>query len=295
MNLFSKNRNKISLHFTGAILSVLAFLLYTIADASRKLLINDYDIISIIFWSSLLTVIIITITSLLTKNGLNNILVSHNMKMKILRGIILSFNTFFGLAAFSLLPMTNAYIIILTAPLIVVLLSSRMYGEKITRYKLLAIAIGFIGAFIVIRPGFTEFNIGYLAAFGCAVFFAIGSSLIKKIGNNEGTLSHSFYPQIMSVFLTAIYLMFDITPISLDDLPLVILASASIILGTSFIAWSMNKIQSSETMLYHYSQIIWGIIIGYIVFSDIPDIYSLIGASFVFSSGVVIYMNSRKK
>lgn len=280
-------------HIIGAILSLAAFLSFSISDAGRKLLANDYDIVSIVFWASSFAVFLIIAIALI-KGEVKSLFDSTNIKIKLLRSLFISINSFFAISAFYLLPMADAYIVILTAPLIVIIISYFLYGEKITIYKAMAIGVGFAGALVVIKPGFAELNIGYIAAMGCAIFFALGNSLIKKIGNKGGTLSHSLYPQIISVILGAIYLKLDITPISINDLPLIILASVMLIAGTSFMAWAVNKIESSEAMLYHYSQIIWGIVMGYIIFSDMPDLNAMIGASLVLVSGILIYANSKK-
>ena len=104
------------------------------------------------------------------------------------------FGWFYGVA---LIPLAEVFAIEFTSPLWVALLAPFFLGERLTRARVLAVVVGFCGAMVVIRPGFTEFNAGTLAVLVAALGFAGSTITTKRLAATEAPLAILFYMSLV--------------------------------------------------------------------------------------------------
>jgi len=164
--------------------------------------------------------------------------------------------------------------------------------EKINVYKILSLIIAMLGVFLV--SGFS-INQGYnfegilLLGIG-AICVAVLDLSVRLYGKNESTLSLSFYSLFISSIIFTILSFGSWTKIAFDDLLLLITGGALDGIGMLILVFSLKRIEASYISITHYSQIIYGLIIGYLVFNHTPSYMELFGGVFVLSSGWLIYL-----
>lgn len=283
-------------HLLGIVMSLLTFLLFSIGDAARKQLsLLDYSPFFILFFSGLFISSSLFLLSLFRGRVRQDLCI--NMPLyTVLRTITFFLLAIAAITSFKYLPMTDAYILILTAPLIGILTFRIFFGEKIKAYKIWALSFGVLGAVLVIKPGFGAWNNAYLAALGVAVCFVMSNSFLKKVVNHESKLSIIFYPNLFGALISGLILFkTGFYPLSASFAFWLVIAAFSSLFAAYSMAVAIQSIEASEVGLYHYVQVFFGMVIGYVMFQEIPDFFAFAGAFLIFLSGVVIYRGSQQR
>lgn len=113
------------------------------------------------------------------------------------------------LVAISLIPLAQVFALEFTSPIWVIILSPIFLGERITGPKVIAATMGFLGILIVAKPDFTAINAGVLAAFACAICFALTGIATKALTRAESIVSILFWLTLMQFFMGAILAGWD--------------------------------------------------------------------------------------
>ena len=166
--------------------------------------------------------------------------------------------------------------------------------EKIERALWAVIIFGFIGVLIILRPGFDIFDIKSLLPLGAGFFFALYQVITKKASEYDSDETSLFFTSIFGLVIItalALYYWHPLTYFSFFILPLIgvmmTLAHYSLIIG-------LARAPASKIQPFHFTLIFWAIIFGYIFYSDIPDIPTIVGALVIAFSGVFVIRNQTK-
>jgi S-adenosylmethionine uptake transporter len=171
------------------------------------------------------------------------------------------------------------------------------FKEKITLTEFICIAIGFSGVLIVAQPDYNNFNIGYLYAFCGVLCVSAAGLLVRRIGREEN-------PFLFIIFGNIAIFAFNIIPSTFHSIPtlelLHIVIFAFYCTTIPFAVLIMSAVFArapsvTNIVPFQYTQIIWGAIIGYFVFADIPESNTLIGAAIVISCGLYILFYHKRK
>jgi S-adenosylmethionine uptake transporter len=282
-------------HLIGVCASLMAFLAYSFGDALRKgFSIDGYNPFYIMLWSSLLVLIALVGFSVFRGRFKEDFTV-QNPKLLALRSMSNIVLGYFAILSFKLLPMTDAYILIMTAPIFGIIYFSLFFHEKLHAYKVYAVLLGFAGALLVIKPGFGEWNMAYFAAIMVAVIFVVNNALSKKLVHVESKMALIVYPNIFNLFVGLIILRGHAFTTPGADFPLFILSAVFSLIGAIGMVLALKRIEASQIGLYHYTQVFYGVVIGFFFFAEVPDIYALGGLVAIFLSGLVIYKGSKRR
>lgn len=192
------------------------------------------------------------------------------------------------LTALVQLPFANLQSILLALPLVVTVGAAWIFKEPVGWRRWMAILIGFLGVLIIIRPGMDGFHFASVLVLISVLFAAARDLITRQIPSK--------LPSLMVSGMTALFvtlLGLSITVISGDSQPLsvsqfVTLACASIFLffGYQFIVLSMRMGEIAYVVPYRYTSLLWAILFAYLVFNEVPDRYTLIGAAIVIATGL---------
>jgi drug/metabolite transporter (DMT)-like permease len=176
-------------------------------------------------------------------------------------------------------------------PLTVTLAASWFLGEKIGWRRGIAILIGFFGVLLIIQPGTDEFNIYSILGVVCVVFVTLRDLVVRKFSTNISTLYVAFITAaaiaLVGGFLTFVYEGW--TPMKLNEIILLFIASSLIFVGYFFAISAMRAGQVSFVSPFRYTIMIWAIILGYFIWGDIPNNLTLIGISIVIGMGIFTF------
>ena len=276
------------------ILGTFAFFLFTIADTIIKLigdLYKDTVIFSIASFSALIPVCIY----LFYRQSLTEIK-TQNYKLHIIRGVLMTLTYYFIVKGIILLPLSIAYPIILSAPVLLSVLGIVVLKESVSFSKIFSLVLAMTAVFIVsgfsLSEGFDVQGVIFLVL-GVIALACLDFS-VRVFGKDERTMALTFYSMLFSGSIFLIFSLNHFGNILFKDFLMMI--SAGLIDGVAMmiLIYSLRRIEASFFSITHYSQIIFGIIISIFIFNHYPSSIELLGSVMIIISGYLIYAKLKK-
>lgn len=279
----------------AVVLILLAFLTYNIADAFLNHAVDIYFFAEAALYTSITYILAILIFHK-KFGGIRSVLQTKNKLKHILRGIAGTGCYMSVLLSFKYLTLAEAYTLLLTSPFWVAIFSIFLFREHIGWHRWLSIIIGFIGVLVVMIPGIElsenkwAYSLPLIGALGFAGFVI----MTKKIGKQEPLINMLLYLVLVDtlVFLPLVFWNIQTTETyhfpDIDHLLLFCVAGVLYLVGTSLSSVGYASGDSSLLAPLHYTQIIWGALIGYFFFAEIPETWTLLGAAIIVSSGIYL-------
>jgi len=190
--------------------------------------------------------------------------------------------------ALSLVPLADATALSFTAPIITTVLAIFFFREFVGIRRWIAILVGFTGAFVVLRPGVESVTVGQLLVLTYALFFAIALIVTKILGQTESSVTIITYVSLLMVPISAIPAVLVWQTPSLVQIGVMLIMG---ILGTSAQLLMTQALKEGEThvvMPFDFTKMIWAVLLGLLVFQEIPGIYTWLGVGMIFSSAFYI-------
>lgn len=198
------------------------------------------------------------------------------------------FATLCFLTALAHLPIANVSAVLQALPLGVTMGAALLFAEPVGWRRWLAIGVGFAGVLVIVRPGLEGFSVYSLFALGCVACCVVRDLATKRI--------HAEIPSLLvsTVTAAAVTIMGAAlvvpyggwTAVSTDDAGLLLAAAVLLLFGYQFIIMSMRTGEISYIAPFRYTALLWAILLGYLVFGDVPDAAMGIGATIVIGSGL---------
>ena len=209
---------------------------------------------------------------------------THNIKLQFVRCAINVYSMISWFTAIGTLQLEKAAAIGFTTPLFTTILAIIFLGEVIRIQRITALIVGFIGILVVIRPGYIPFESGALWLLSAAITFSIVIIIVKKLTEKDSSLTTAFYQMAFMVPPTFFIALFFWESINISQFLLFIfVAIAGFITQFSF-AQCLKMAETTFIMPIQFTKLIWLSLIGYFFFMEVPDIWTWIGASIIFSS-----------
>ena len=209
---------------------------------------------------------------------------THNIKLQFVRSAINVYSMISWFTAIGTLQLEKAAAIGFTTPLFTTILAIIFLGEVIRIQRITALIVGFIGILVVIRPGYIPFESGALWLLSAAITFSIVIIIVKKLTEKDSSLTTAFYQMAFMVPPTFLIALFFWESININQILLFIfVAIAGFITQFSF-AQCLKMAETTFIMPIQFTKLIWLSLIGYFFFMEVPDIWTWIGASIIFSS-----------
>lgn len=271
----------------GILFMCTAASLFPMMNGLAKLMSQDYSSAQVV-WARTLSHLVFMLLLFAPKAGAR-IFRTRRPGLQFVRSCMLIGSTFFYFTALKYVPVAQAASISFTAPLIVVLLAGPMLGEKITPNRLAAVLVAFAGVLVVIRPGAAVFHWASLLILGTATCYAIYQILTRKVANRDPPETSAVYSALLGSLLMSLVVPFAWrTPDSVVDT--LLLTSLGILggLGHYCVARAMTCAPANFVSPFQYWQMIGSVTVGYLLFSEIPDRYTWIGASLIIGAGIYI-------
>jgi len=277
----------------GILFSIATFACFSSADAAVKFLSADYSVLLIYFVTTAFAAL--PIGALVWFGGRPIIIRPRFPKAVALRTLLLTLDTFGCYLAFSRLPLANAYTLIFAAPLIVTALSPWLLGEAVGRHRWSAVVAGFAGILVVLRPGLAPLDVGYLGAFGSACAFAVALIITRQIGGRESDTAMLFWLIVGKLVVSGFFLPISFEPIIAGDLMLIALIGLLVGCAQICIVQAFKSAPPATVAPFQYTQMLWAVFYGFLVFGDIPDVFVITGSALVVASGLYILWRERTR
>lgn len=272
----------------GALLALAAMGLYATHDVVVKYLGSSFSAIQILFFSALLSFPLVTSFILQDRSG-GSFWPRHPgwVALRTVSSIITSVCAFY---AFGVLPLAQTYAILFAIPLIITILSIPILGETVRLRRWTAVIVGLLGVLIVLRPGQAALSSGHMAALVAAITGAMTAIIVRKVGTDERPVVLLVYPILANVLVMGAALPFVYLPMSGNELGLMAVIAVLGLLGSLLSILSYRLAEAVIAAPMQYSQIVWAIVYGTLIFNDRPDATTLLGAGIVIASGIYVVL-----
>ncbi|MEM9786125.1 MAG: DMT family transporter [Pseudomonadota bacterium] len=204
-------------------------------------------------------------------------------------------------SALRYLPLADALAIAFVMPFIMLLLGHFAMGEHVGLHRMVACAIGFVGTLLVIQPNFVEVGYPALLPLGVAVIFALFMMVTRKIARTLDPIKLQAISGLQATFILIPFLVFvpDLvgeieTDMSRQTWWLLIALGVIGTLAHLFMTWSLRFAPASTLAPMQYLEIPFGTVIGWLIFSDLPNGLAAIGICITVGAGLYIILRERR-
>lgn len=212
-----------------------------------------------------------------------------------LRAAFLVAATFCFFLSLKWLPIADALAIFFVQPLIVTILSALILREAVGPRRWIAVAVGFIGTLIIIRPGFAEVNPGSWLAFAAGANLACYFVMTRAISGQAHAMVTTFQTSLLGgLILSAVIWSVWVWPTSAQWGLFVVLAFIATF-GHLMIVRAYDHAEASLLAPLAYTEIITSVALGWWFFGDFPDGYTFLGVAILIACAIYISMRERAK
>jgi drug/metabolite transporter (DMT)-like permease len=278
---------------------IVAVLLVPLSDALSKSLTGLLNPFEIAFWRFLFQMVVLASIVVATRRRL----MRGPWPLLILGGLTSAATLAALIGAFVTMPIATAIAIFFVEPLILTVLSGWFLGEKAGWRRYVAVAVGLVGAVIVIRPSWDVFGWSSMLPLIAAAAFAGNAIVIRKLSPVMDAVSIQFWFALVAVVAIGGGLLalgrFDLIGFAGIDPagPWGQLVFMGMLSALTFFLFSeaFRRTPASTLAPFQYIEIIGATIVGYVFFGDFPDLWTWVGTAVILASGLYVFQRERKQ
>ena len=282
---------KISTTIIGIIFAILAYFSFSLLDAIQKTAVIYNSVFQILFLKYFFTLFLSKAESIRKKNIY--FYQNQNIKLQIIRSFLSIIESGCFVLSFRYLTLADAHSIGSLTPVIVVGLSAIFLREKVSAKTWIAIFFGFLGVLIIMRPGLSIFDSKSLIPLVAAFFLSLYQILTRKASEYDPSETSLFYTSIVGIISMSFLVPFFWQPMQSFSYLLFVGIGIFFSFGIYFQIIALSYSKASIVQPFHYTLILWAIILGYLIYDDIPDIFTIIGAIIITTSGIYVLRSSK--
>ena len=277
----------------GVLFMCTACALFPVMNGIVKLLAASYEPQQIV-WFRIVSHLFLVAVVFMPRMGLG-LLRTRRIGTQFVSSVMMLLSTLFFFSAVKSIPVAEAISVTFVAPLAVVLLAWPLLGERITFFRLAAVVVGFAGVLIVIRPGSAVFQWASLLLLGSAICYAVYQILIRRLAGIDAPATSIFYSVLLGAIIMSIWLPFVWKmPTSWTDWALLCSLGVFGALGHYCVAKAMTYASANFVAPFNYTQMIGSVIVGYLMFAEVPDFYTWLGTAVVVGAGLMVGWQGRR-
>ncbi len=271
----------------GILLMCTAAILFPFMNGTAKYLGTKYPMEEVI-WIRILSHLVFVSFLFVPRYGWG-IVRSKRLKTQLMASAMLFLSTYLFFQSVGIIPLAEATAITFVGPLMVTVLAVPMLGEKTSLFRMMCVICGFAGALLVIRPGSDVFQAGSLLVVLSALLYSLYQITTRTLAGFDRPETSVIYSGIVGSLVMSAMVPFSWkTPESLTDMAL--MGSLGVIggLGHYFVARALRITKASVIAPFHYLQIIFAVLYGYLVFNNLPDLLTVAGGAIIAIAGIAI-------
>jgi drug/metabolite transporter (DMT)-like permease len=278
----------------GIVLILLATCCFGSLDTISKYLVAYYPA-SALVWLRYVMQTIVMAAIFLPRMGMRLVRTTAP-GLQVLRGLMLVVSSVVFVVALQHMPIAEVASIVFLAPIIVALAGGPLLGERVGARTWLALAGGFTGVLLIIRPGGSAFTWWAFLPLGCAFMFATYQILTRKLAGHDDPITTLFYPGLIAVFVIPPVFPGSITGLPSVPLHLAMLAAIGVLGAVGHFLLIRAHACAPATLLspFGYGQLLVILILGFAVFGEIPDGLAFTGILLIAGSGLALVIANRR-
>jgi drug/metabolite transporter (DMT)-like permease len=267
----------------GIALMVLAMGMLAVMDAASKYLATRYavpQILAVRFWIFLGFAVAVA-----GPLRVPTLLRSRTPWRQLARSLIIVVEVGVFVLAFRHLPLADVHAVAGIAPLLVTALAVPMLGERVGPRRWTAVAVGFAGLLLILRPGFGEADPALLIPFGGAFLWAVYQIVTRQVSHDAPATSMLYMAAVGALVMSCQAPFVWIPPGAFDWAMLVLLGLVGSV-GHFLFILAFRAAPASLLQPFHYMALLWATLIGWLVFGDLPDGWTVAGGLVIAGSGI---------
>ena len=271
---------------------VLAVSLFACLDTMSKYLAAHYPVPAIV-WARNALQLVLMLAVLGPRMG-TALVRTSNLRLQIVRGLVLIGASLMFMTALSRLPLAECTSMAFTSPLIIAALAGPLLKEEVHGRTWIALAAGFGGVLLIIRPGGELFSWAAALPLASAVLMATYQMMTRRLAGRDPALTTLFYPAIVGTVLVPVVFPFSfVMPDSALHAALFLAIGLVGSLGHFFLIKAFHQAPASMLGPFTYAQLIVALALGWAVFGHLPDGYSVTGMAVIVASGLALALRHR--
>ena len=279
----AKRREQIPL---GILYMIGATLLFAAGNAHSKWAVETYPPGEILFIRTLAGLVTVLLLVLPTR-GLR---VFHTRRTgaHAIRGLSQTTSQTLIVIAFSLMPLADVMAINFASPLFATLAAAYFLKEKVGLTRWLVLLVGFAGVLIITQPGTGAYTVGALFALGNAILYGSVTAGVRGMTATESAEALTVYQFLFMTALFACMLPFGFKlPTTFDTLAIILNGVANAV-GQYWWTRSLHLAPASAVTPFYYFNLVWAIMLGFLIWGDVPTWSLMVGSATVVASGLVL-------
>jgi drug/metabolite transporter (DMT)-like permease len=278
-----------SARLAGIALMVLSIFMFSFGDAMGKFLVGTYSVGQLLFLRACAALLLLL--PLMWKQR-HQFLHLERPRLQLFRVVLSTLEVAAFFVATVYLPLADVITYYLAGPIFVTAMSAIFLREKVGWRRWTAILIGFCGVLIALRPSAQTVSLPALIALGGSLSFAILMLITRSLRKTPDIVMAS--SQFVGTFLLGAGLSaFHWVPPTPGSLVIFALAGAISVTALFCVNRSLKLAPASVVVPYQYSMIVWAVIFGFVVFGDVPQVATIVGAAIIIGAGFYIYLRER--
>jgi drug/metabolite transporter (DMT)-like permease len=259
---------------------------FSLNDALGKWLLKEYALPELLLVRSVAGLILLA--PFIRQTGLRAFADAPRPGLQIARAVLSTAEVAMFFWAVTYLPLADAVTFYLAGPIYVTALSVVLLGEYVGWRRWVAVLVGFAGVILALRPSAASFSLPAVIALAGSGFFALLMIVTRVLHETPNTVLVT--TQMLG---TLVFGLFG-APLgwaapSWRDLLLLSVFGVSAMIALACVNHSLRLAPASVVVPYQYTLIIWAVVLGYTVFGDVPDTYTLVGAGIIIMAGLYIF------
>jgi len=279
----------------GVLCAIFAMGCFAVLDTTNKYLVATVPLLMLLWFRYLVQAVLTTVT-LLPKSG-RHILASQLPKLQFLRGLLLLVCSMLAFGSLQHMPVAEFTAIAMLTPLMVTLIARFFLGEHVSKLRWLFVVGGMLGALIIVRPG-SHMTLESAWMPLCLVLSnSLFQILTSHMARTEHPMTMHFYTGWVGCIISTVFMLgWWTTDLSPFQWLLMLLIGGMGSLGHYLLILAYARAPAATITPYLYSGIAFAVILGWIVFAHVPDVYAIAGMSLIAACGLGAgWINQKEK
>ena len=279
---------------TGIAVASFAYLCFALLDSTAKWLVQSLPVLQIV-WLRFLGHLLLMLTLAVTRGGGLRLAGVRRPGLQFLRAMMMLSMTGLNFWALRYLQLAETGSVQFTVPILVALFGAWLLGERLDAARWAAVLAGFAGVLLIMRPGTQGFHPAIVLSIGNAVVYALFTLLTRKLAATEppeatNLLSASGAVVLLAPFALGVWQ----TPTTGLQWAAIAVTGCAGGLGHLMLAHAFRYAQASTIAPFMYQQMLYMMLLGYLIFDDVPGLPVLAGAGVVVASGLFLILRERR-
>jgi drug/metabolite transporter (DMT)-like permease len=268
----------------GIVLMLAALAFFSCSDAASKLMTATLPAVEVAWLR--FCVFTLLMLGIAVGTGQARALRSKRPSLQTLRALGVLGSSIFFITGLSFLPMAEATAISFASPMIVTALSIPILREVVGWRRWSAVAVGLLSVLIVVRPGAGAFDRAAVFPVLSAFSWAVALVVTRKMSSADSPLVSLTYAAVVGLLITSALVQFTWVMPGWREIGLGLITGGASTVAQWLVVLAFQQARASVLAPFSYSQLIWSGLLGYVIFGNVPDRWTLIGAAVIIASGL---------